>query len=255
MFKTSFFSKFDPRAALASTWEKSSIEFAGNLNQSSKISHEIKEGLILEKERIKQLFIDMLPSKKDEIYVVVTNDSIVQSCSIFAWKEKIYILVSAALLGAPIDSPTISIKEGWKWLALHEISHLNHSHLPILFHTRRIFRFFLKLFFPLFILSFFIGLSYVYPLYLFVGLWALQLLTALSCEFQADIDANNKTSDPESLKQARQMLKTMTFQAINRLPNPFGLINYIIHSLFLDPHPPLKIRLWLISRRLSFLEK
>jgi len=255
MFITSFLSKFDPRASLASSWEKSSFEFEENLNNSSHISSEIKEGLILEKERIKELFINELPSKKDKIFVVITNDAIVQSCSIFVWKEKIYVLVSAALLGAPMDFPTTSIKEGWKWLALHEISHLNRFHLPTLFHIRRLFRFFLKLSPPFFILSFFSGLSYLYPLYLFVGAWAMQLVTALACEFQADIDANNKTTNAESLKEAAQLLKTMTFQAINRLPKPYGSINYIIHCLFVDPHPPLKIRLWLMSRRLSFLEK
>lgn len=55
------------------------------------------------------------------------------------------------------------------------------------------------------------------------------------------------------LEEVEKSLHRTSLQARKRLPEPLGWIQYALSMLFVDPHPPLIARLWLLRRRLRYL--
>lgn len=69
---------------------------------------------------------------------------------------------------------------------------------------------------------------------------------------------NNEKAAKEPLTSkkrgdAEQSLSRMTSQAIKRFPHPFGWLNYLLHLLFFDPHPPFILRQWLLRKHARLL--
>jgi len=245
---------WDPRTSLAKEWLNCANKYEESLRANKLVNPQIVDSILQERSRIQALFQKLLPEFKEQISVVVTNDTRVEHCAIFSWNKHIYVLVSAALIGRPIDHPESAGEKAWDWLAQHEISHLKSGHLPWLFHVRRVFR---LTFIFLCITRIF---SYALPsnhlvdswlntsLWIFCAGWSIQMIVSLVIEYKADFQATHSIKDPLVLEDAEQFLSRMGSQAIKRFPQPLGWLNYVLHLLFSDPHPPFVLRQWLLRK-------
>jgi hypothetical protein len=251
---------WDPRPHLAKDWLECAQKYEESLRANKLVDPQIVDSILQERKRIHALFQKLLPEFKDQISIVITNDVCGEHCAIFSWNNHIYVLVSAALIGRPIDHPESNGIKAWDWLAHHEISHLKSGHLPWLFHVRRLFRLTI-----LFLCSSSI-LSYVLPsnslteswlntsLWLFGFSWCIQTIVSLIVEYKADLQATRSIADPLILEDAEKALSRMGSQAIRRFPQPLGWLNYLLSLLFSDPHPPFVLRQWLLRKHAQLLK-
>ncbi len=79
------------------------------------------------------------------------------------------------------------------------------------------------------------------------------MIVSLVFETMADLQATRSIKDPSAFDAAEESLSRMTSQAINRVPQPFGWLNYLLHLLLLDPHPPFILRQWLLRKHARLL--
>jgi hypothetical protein len=257
---------WDPRAGIAKGFLEAAEKYEPGLRSSKLLNPAIVNSILAERERIHLLLQRHLPEHKEQISIVITNDIRVENLAIFSWNKHVYLLVSAALIGRPIDHPEENGIKAWDFLARHESAHLKFGHLPWLFYTRRVFKF------TTYLPSIFMVMTYFLPniqeiktcLYtsslLFLSSWAIQTVTGLITEYQADRFAISSINDLEVLDDVAKTLLRIRSQATNQLPMPFGWINYMVSILFIDPHPPLFIRKWMLRKRArtlksSFMEK
>lgn len=253
---------WDPRTNLAKEFQDSASRYEEILranNQGNEQNEQIAESILQERRRIQALFQRLLPEFKEKISVVVTKEILVEHCSIFSWNEHIYVLVSAALIGRPLVHPELPGTKAWDWLAQHEIYHIKSGHIPWLFHVRRVYRI-TRVFFLIPLIF-----SYVLPsnhlldswlngsFWLFWAGWSMKMIVSLVFEYWADLQATRSIKDPLVLEDAEQSLNRMTSQAIKRFPQPFGWLNYLLHLLFFDPHPPFILRQWLLRKHARLL--
>ncbi len=250
---------WEPRSKLAEEWLDYAQKYEEVLRANKLVNPQIVDSILQERYRIHTLFQKLLPEFKDQISIVITNDVCVEHCSIFAWNNHVYVIVSAALIGQPIDHPELDGMKAWNWLAQHEISHLKSGHLPRLFHVRRLFR--LSILF----LSITNILSCIFPsnqlidsclnlsFWLYGASSCIQLIASLSFEYTADLQATRSIKDPLILEAAEKTISRMASQAIKRFPQPIGWLNYIYSSLFIDPHPPILLRKWVLRKHAQLL--
>ena len=250
---------WDPRATLAKELLDSATRYEERVRANKLTDQQIVESILRERSRIHALFQKLLPEFKEQISVVVTNETLAEHCAIFSWNKHIYVQVSAVLIARPIVHPESTGIKAWDWLAQHEISHVKSGHLPWLFYVHRVFQ--------LTILFFGIPkiFSYVLPsnhlldswlngsFWLFWAGWSMKMIVSLVFEYWADLQATRSIKDPLVLEDAEQSLSRMTSQAIKRFPHPFGWLNYLLHLLFFDPHPPFILRQWLLRKHARLL--
>jgi len=79
------------------------------------------------------------------------------------------------------------------------------------------------------------------------------MIISLVIEYKADLQATHSTKDPLVLEDAEQSLSRMSSQAIKRFPQPLGWLNYLLHLIFSDPHPPFVLRQWLLRKHARLL--
>jgi hypothetical protein len=89
--------------------------------------------------------------------------------------------------------------------------------------------------------------------WLFWAGWSMKMIVTLVFEYWADLQATRSIKDPTVLEAAEESLSRMTSQAIKRFPQPFGWLNYFLHLLFFDPHPPFILRQWLLRKHARLL--
>ncbi|MCH9617719.1 MAG: hypothetical protein SP4CHLAM5_10820 [Chlamydiia bacterium] len=246
---------WDPRAKIAKGFLEGSDQYEAKLRASKQVSPDVVDSILAERGRIHSLMQEHLPDYKESISIVVTNDILVENLAIFSWNDHLYLLVSAALIGRPIDHAKESGIKGWEFLARHESAHIKFGHLPWLFYTRRFFKFITYL------LITFIVMTYIFPniqeiktcVYtsslLYLLSWTIQTITGLITEYQADRYAISSINDREVLDDAEKTLSRIKSQATKRFPGLLGWINYVICILLVDPHPPLFIRKWMLRKR------
>lgn len=245
---------------LASEWLKSAEEYEERLRANQSLSPSVLEAILQERTRIHTLFKELLPEFAERISVVVTIETQAENCSVFLWNRRLYVLVSAALLGRPYDHPEDKGLKAWEWIARHEAAHVRGGHLLWLFHTRRLFRISLNLcFIQWILLSLFapkqvLSAWFEPALGILAGLWFIQTIVCLSLEWGADLAATRSVKDPMILDEVEKSLDRMTAQSKKRLPFPLGRILYTISLVFFDPHPPLTARRWLLRRKRRALE-
>jgi hypothetical protein len=250
---------WDPRTSLAKEFQDSANRYEEILRANNQGNEQVVESILQERRRIQALFQRLLPEFKEKISVVVTPEILVEHCSIFSWNEHIYVLVSAALIARPFDHPELTGTKAWDWLAQHEIYHIKSGHTRWLFHVRRVYRI-TRVFFLIPLIF-----SYVLPsnhlidswfngsLWLFYAGWSMQMIVSLIFEYKADLQAARSIKDPLVLEDAEQSLSRMTSQAINSFLQPLGWLNYLVHLLFIDPHPPFILRQWLLRKHARLL--
>ena len=68
------------------------------------------------------------------------------------------------------------------------------------------------------------------------------MIVSLAIEDKADLHANLSVKDPQVLDEAEKALSRAASQAMKGLPQPLGCLNYLVHMLFFDPHPPFVVR-------------
>jgi hypothetical protein len=245
---------WDPRTSLAKEFQDSASRYEEILRANNQGNQQVVESILQERRRIQALFQRLLPEFKEKISVVVTKEILVEHCSIFSWNEHIYVLVSAALIGRPFDHPELPGTKAWDWLAQHEIYHIKSGHTSWLFHVRRLYRitkvFFLipLIFYCVLPSNHLIDSWFNGSLWLFYAGWSMQMIVSLIFEYKADLQAARSIKDPLVLEDAEQSLSRMTSQAINSFPQPLGWLNYLVHLLFIDPHPPFVLRQWLLRK-------
>ncbi len=252
---------WDPRPALAKEWLESAEKYEERLRSNQSANPQIVEAVLQERNRICALFNVLLPEFAGRISVVVTKEARIEHCAVFSWNNRVYVLVSGALLGRPYDHPEDDGLKAWQWLARHEIAHVRGKHLPWFFHTRRLFRFacyfcgvlgFLSMIFPSNqIFHNWLGSS----LWVLGGGWLVQTMTALFCEWKADLEATRSINNPSVLKEAEKSLCRMGLQARECWSFLLGWIQYAVNMVFIDSHPPLAARRLLLRRRLCVLER
>lgn len=251
---------WDPRPLLAKEWLEDAQKYEERLQANRSLNPQVVEFILQERNRIRQLFSELLPEFENRITVVVTKDAQVESCAVFVWKNYLYVLVSGALLGRPYDHPDDKGLKAWEWLARHEAAHIRHQHLGWFFHTRRLFRIpyiiccLLTPFILLFTSQQTVSSWLTACLWILGGFWLLQTSVGLALEWKADFVATSSIKDQATLKEVEKSLHRMGQQAIKRWPAPLGWIQYALSMLFLDPHPPLIARRWLLRRRLRYLD-
>jgi hypothetical protein len=250
----------DQRPELAREWLDSAEKYEEKLRENVS-NPQLAEAILQEVGRIRALFTTLIPTYKDHISVVVMRDTHAEHCAVFSWKDHLYILVSAALIGRPIDHPQDQGLPAWEWLAHHELAHIRGGHLPWFFYTRKVFqwvsRFCLIMGSILFLFSSTESRQSWFKPFLWMTAitWLIQTFVGLFFEWKADLAATQAVNDPVVLKEAEKSLIRMSGQAVKRWPSPWGRINYTLNMLFVDPHPPLSLRLWLLKRRQKSLEK
>lgn len=250
---------WDPRPMLASEWLESAEKYEERLRANQSLNPKVIEVVLQERNRIRALFNELLPEYVERISVVITTEARVDQCAVFLWNDRVYILVSGALLGRPYDHPGDTGLKAWEWLARHEIAHIRGGHLPWFFHTRRLFRLTYNFCGVLAILLSILAskeMAYVWRepfLWLLGGLWFVQTIVALVFEWQADLVATRSIRDPSVLEETEKSLTRMSLQARKRWPFPLGWILYAVSMVLVDPHPPLAARCWLLRRSLRAL--
>ena len=251
---------WDPRPMLAREWLESAEKYEERLKGNPAVSPLIIEAVLQERNRIHALFKELLPEFAGRISVVVTTDVQTENCSVFLWNERLYVLVSGALIGRPYDHPQDPGLKGWEWLARHEAAHVRGGDLWWLFHVRRLFRVPFKLCMVQWVLLSLFASKETLSAWLgpalgfLAGLWFIQTVVCLVLEWRADLAATRSMKDPLILDEAEKSLYRMTAQARKRLPSILGWIQYGISLLFFDPHPPLLARRWLMRRKRRALE-
>lgn len=252
-FLTKLYRIWDPRPKLAAEWLEFAHQYENRL-ANSHLKPEIVEAILAERNRIHKLFRERLPEYQDRISIVVTNNT-AEHCAVLAWNNHIYVLVSGALIGRPYDNPDDTGIKAWEWLAEHEIAHIREGHLPWFFYSRRLFQFTSALVALHILLNMFafkqLIAAYYWPhIGILVSTWLLQLIIILPREWKADLMATEAIDDPSVLIEAEKSLCRMTSQAKNRR-GLLGYINYYLSALFLDPHPPLAARRFLLKRKIK----
>lgn len=250
---------WDARPLLAKEWLESAEKYEERLRTKKSLNPQVVEFILNERNRIRQLFSELLPEFENRISVVVTTDAHVENCAVFLWENHLYVLVSGALIGRPYDHPDDKGLQAWEWLARHEAAHIRNNHLFWFFHTRRLFRItymiccvpaiFLRLFTSH--QTLFIWLT---PwLWLLGGFWLLQTIVGIVFEWKADLVATSSIKNSLTLEETEKSLHRMSLQASKRWPAPFGWIQYALSMIFVDPHPPFVARRWLLRRRFRYL--
>lgn len=248
---------WDPRKNLAEQFLVASEKYEEQLKQNKNLDPKLVDALISERNRIHSLFQQFLPEYKEKISIVITNDAYVESCSIFRWKEQIFILVSSAMIGRPIDHPKENGLKAWEWLVRHEITHLKRGHLTTLFRLRKFHKI------ATYLLNAATLFFYMLPrtnmtikclqlsLFLWLGSLLLKIAVSLTFEYIADRNAACDIKDCLVLEDAEKTLRRIKSQAINRL----GYLRYTVASLFVDPHPLLATRIWILNKYKRHLKK
>ena len=250
---------WDERPTLAKELLDSATIYEERLRANKLVDQQIVESVLQERSRIHALFQKLLPEFKEQISVVVTKEALVEHCAIFSWNKHIYVLVSAPLIARPIEHPESNAIKAWDWLARHEISHIKSGHLPWLFYVRKLFRFTALFFLIPCIFSYLLPSNHLIDswfnksLWLFWAGWSIKMIVTLVFETMADLQATRSIKDPSVLEAAEESISRMTSQAINRLAQPFGWLNYLLHLLLLDPHPPFILRQWLLRKHARLL--
>lgn len=246
---------WDPRPFLANEWLEAAERYEERLRASSAVSPNVLQAILDERNRILELFNELLPEFTGRTSLVVTKDAHVEYCGVSLWKDRLYVLVSAALIARPFDCPQNSGVKAWQWLARHEASHIRRGHLPWLFHVRRLFR---LTYHFCWVFAIILGIAvsketmyaWLKPvLWLLGAIWVVQTVVCLCLEWKADVVATQSIKDPSILKEAEESICRMS----KRRRFSFGWILYMFNSLLVDPHPPLFARRWLLRRRVSQL--
>ena len=79
--------------------------------------------------------------------------------------------------------------------------------------------------------------------------WLIQAISSLFCEVRADIQSTSPIEDLAVLKAVKNILKRMRDQSSGCGFFSIKRFLYLYNVIFMDPHPPLIIRLWLISKK------
>jgi Zn-dependent protease with chaperone function len=178
---------------------------------------------------------------------------------VFVWEDRLFVLVSATQIGHPIDHPDDPGLLAWPWLVQHEAVHIRRGHLRSMFWVRHIHR------------MVYLATSAVFLFWCILpetpmlnalirgcgAAWALAWLVqtgfCLGCEWKADRGATARMQDPAVLEETKKTLKRMTQIGAG----PGSAVRWVIYALnvlLVDPHPPMRARLWLLNRRLRQLD-
>ncbi len=233
------------RKKLAAFYKNSAANYDINLKENKILDQKVVEAILEEKKKITSYFVKQLKSHNREIHIVITNQTAVESISVFSYKNDIFIFVSAALLAKPIDYPDTD-PSYWEWLVNHECTHIKGNHLPWIYWSNRLFTISnLAL-----ILNLILPFSIFYNLIFWLFSFTTQLLIRLGTEMHADYTATKLICNSKTLESALLAIERMTNQAY--LSNKY---HYVLSSIFVDPHPPLILRKWLIKKRISYLSQ
>lgn len=247
-----------PRPHLAKTLIEGRNTFEARLRDQPHLDPKIIDAILAERERIRVLFEQQCPEYAGRVVVCVTPPN-QAPLAVFVWEERLYVLVSATQIGYPVDHPNEPGLLAWQWLVQHELAHVRRGHLSSMFWVRHIHRW-------LYLLGSFIFLGWHYlPEYPILNelmwgsgtswalAWSIQTLFCLGCEWRADRDATAAIQDGAVLVDAEKTLMRWTRFSTD----PAGWIrrvSYLLNSILLDPHPPLRLRIWLLRSRRQQLE-
>lgn len=75
---------WDPRSSLAKEWLDCAGKYEENLRANKLINPQMVDSILQERSRIQALFQKLLPEFKEQISIVIINDTGVEHCAIFS---------------------------------------------------------------------------------------------------------------------------------------------------------------------------
>ena len=234
-----------PRSFFAEVFEKTARNYDASLLNSS-APQDVVQAILNEKNRLRSLFEKVCPEYLNNLSIVVVNNTTVDTCSVFLFKNHLYILVSAAFIGRPYDHPSTTESKAWEWIAQHEAVHVKNNHDFILFLVKKFFIFCsttalsLKL-----LVTFCAGTlasdNYFYAYLSLIGFsWLVFFVSSFYIECKADVIASQKTDDIDVLIEAKEYLKRVKSQVREISKNPLNRLILSLHRLIFPTHRFLK---------------